>query len=127
MLRFGERIPPQYWRKHKPGDSPEWDEERFEALVPSHIREPIRQYVMRGILPGDFLTAVLRNDLTAAITRADSTNRAALYEIVMFLLNYVPWAAWGTAERISTWISQGGWEGYVRQQEEEAEAGDVEV
>ena len=52
---------------------------------------------------GDFLTAVLSNDLCEAFGRADTQNQEALGHIVAFVYSRVPRAAWGSKERMAAW------------------------
>ena len=49
-----------------------YDDTAHWALIPQHMRGGIERYVMNGVPPGSFLTAVLSNDLKeafAALTR----------------------------------------------------------
>ena len=48
------------------------------------------QHYQGGRPVGDFLTAVVANDLDTASFRADDTNRKALYLYAMFMVNKVP-------------------------------------
>ena len=66
-----------------------------EASVPPIILNSIKRYVEHRCPVGDFLTAVLKNDLREALGRADMTNRLALFEIVAFLYNDCPYICWG--------------------------------
>lgn len=53
---------------------------------------------------GDFLTAVLANDLVEAIGRADLYNSWLLPIYVGFLYNEFPSDAWGSREKVAAWI-----------------------
>tara|TARA_R110002020_G_scaffold73444_3_gene188130 strand:- start:1524 stop:1862 length:339 start_codon:yes stop_codon:yes gene_type:complete len=49
------------------------------SLIPNqNMVEGIKRYVEHGVSPGGFLTALLSNDLTEAMSAADSTNRKFL-------------------------------------------------
>jgi hypothetical protein len=63
----------------------------------------MRRYLEQGILPGDFLRAVLRNDLVNAMERADDECAAAMRDIAQFLELEVPYLAWGSEEKVQAW------------------------
>jgi hypothetical protein len=67
--------------------------------------EALRRYIEHGILPGHFLTAVLRNDLKEAVARADPVNQALLPVYVQWLYNRAPAACWGSPAQVAAWIS----------------------
>jgi len=52
----------------------------------------------RGLHPGDFLTAVLTNDLQKAVAHADSDNRKMLGAICRFVHNQMPQGCHGSLE-----------------------------
>lgn len=56
-----------------------------DSLVPLHLHNGLISWVEFGILPGSFLRAVISNDLSLAVLRADDFCREKLYEIVSFL------------------------------------------
>jgi hypothetical protein len=76
--------------------------------VPEHDHDGLINYVLRGRPVGDFLEAVLENNLTGAFGRADTKNRAALFEICAWLYNEAPCEAWGNPAKVSAWITDGG-------------------
>jgi len=76
--------------------------------IPKHMRYGMRLYVERGVRPGGFLTAVLKNDLVGAITRADEVNQAHIHDWVMFVLNELPIGCWGSEEKVELWCKAGG-------------------
>ncbi len=53
---------------------------------------------------GDFLRAVLSNDLREAIGRADDGNLDALIHIVAYCYNDIPGHCWGTPEAVEGWL-----------------------
>jgi len=67
---------------------------------------PILRYWKNRIRPGDFLTAVISNDLREASGRADVRNRRRLFEYVDYLYNFVPSICWGSKEKFENWIKQ---------------------
>lgn len=74
-------------------------------LIPPHLRGGLERYLHHGILPGGFLQAVLENKLKESFERADGTSRAALGDIVHYLYNYFPMAAWGSPEQVQEWTA----------------------
>jgi len=63
----------------------------------------IRRYIEHGMLPGDFLQAVICNDLTEACGRADDENMKNLGAYVAYFYNEVPRVCWGSKERMQAW------------------------
>ena len=75
-------------------------------LVPPHMWGGIERYYLRGIAPGDFLYAVLCNDLMGAYGRADDINSANMRNWVMFLYNFTPSGSSGSPENVKAWLDQ---------------------
>ena len=84
-----------------------------ESGIPEHMHGGMLLYLLHGIPPGSFMTAVLMNDLREACSRADDTNKVALWNYVAFLYNYAPSSAWGSKERVIEWV-----DGFRRQHAE---------
>lgn len=74
------------------------------AKIPPHTLESLKLYLEHGVDPGDFLTAVLENNLKEAFGRADENNIEALFHLVAYLYNEVPMNAWGSRENMNNWI-----------------------
>lgn len=72
--------------------------------IPEYTKEDIDQYVTRRIPPGDFLHAVLCNDLMEAMGRADDENREAIYAICVYIYNNIPANCWGSKEKVELWL-----------------------
>jgi len=81
------------------------------SMVPEHIREGIALYVEHGRIPGDFLCAVISNDLFQALGRADHINRHALHEISAFIYTYTPSACFGSEKKMTAWSEHNGLQG----------------
>ncbi len=79
-------------------------------MTPLHMMESLERYVEHGILPGNFLQAVLCNDLTMAVGRADSVNIHLIPEYVKYLYNEAPSACWGSPEKVRAWVTMKGYE-----------------
>lgn len=93
-----------------------WWKERFleklaQAQFPSYMKEPVERWVLHGIEPGDFLCAVLQNDLKEACIRADENNQKCLFGYVKFLYGWSPEGCWGSREKFVAWAKKGGLEG----------------
>jgi len=67
-------------------------------------RAGIMRFVEHGIKPGDFLTAVLSNDLRGAIGHADDENQRDIVEICQFIHMEIPYNCHGSLERMNNWI-----------------------
>jgi hypothetical protein len=72
------------------------------------MADGLKLYVERGILPGDFLTALLSNDLVDAFGRADDNNTAAMRGWASFLYNEMPRGSWGSRATVEAWCRTGG-------------------
>lgn len=76
-----------------------------ECGVPEHDHWGLIHYILDGIPPGHFMTAVLSNDLKEACSRADEENQSKLWNIVYFLYNNAPIACWGSSTAVNAWLS----------------------
>lgn len=76
--------------------------------IDGDMAEALARYVYFGIMPGSFLAAVLENNLKEAVFKADHRNKDKLREFVIVLYNYVPAEAWGSAEKVTSWLENGG-------------------
>jgi hypothetical protein len=83
------------------------DIERYVLAIPAHMRQGLLDYLRYGMRPGQFLQAVLSNDLAEACARADVENQLALFAYVFVLTNYAPSASWGSPDRVRAWIERG--------------------
>jgi hypothetical protein len=81
------------------------------SLLPEYMIGGLRRFIEDGIPPGNFLEAILTNDLTKAVSRADITNKSILPNYVIFLHNYAPHDCWGSKELYDKWIEKGGLNG----------------
>lgn len=81
--------------------------------IPYHMREGLTEYVARGRPPGDFLRAVLENDLMRALGRADEANMANLPAYANYLDNYAPISCRGSPKAVNAWIAHGGLAGLL--------------
>ncbi len=73
--------------------------------IPDYTFSAIKRYVEARIPVGDFLYAVLTNDLGSAIAHADENNKLKLDKIVSFVYNEIPARCWGNKKRVKEWLS----------------------
>lgn len=76
--------------------------------IPQYTRESLERYVKEGIPPGDFLRAVLANDLQKAVSHADNENTGAIVALAVWIYNRAPSSCWGSKDAVSNWIKAGG-------------------
>jgi hypothetical protein len=80
--------------------------DRIRYALEPHEVEALTRYVRDRIEPGDFLSAVISNDLKEACGRADHLNRRKIFEYCEWLYNNAPRACWGSSDRMNAWLSQ---------------------
>ncbi len=79
-----------------------------EFYIPERMAGGIERYINKGILPGDFLIAVLENDLMNALGKADSENIKNLPAYLTYLYNEAPANCHGSPKAVKAWCKQGG-------------------
>ena len=72
--------------------------------ISNGAKESLKRYIEQGVNVGDFLYAVLTNDLFGSFGRADQENRKYLYDIIMFVHNELPSSAHGSKEEVRKWL-----------------------
>jgi hypothetical protein len=82
----------------------EFTEGLEESGIPPHLIGGLVRYVKLGVMPGRFLQAVLENDLSGALTRADQASMGGLGSIILYLNSNLSADAWGSAEKVQAWI-----------------------
>ncbi len=85
--------------------------------LPEYMAGGVERYVIHGVMPGDFLTALFQNDLKEAFNRADEDNTRAMRNWVMFMINYMPSESQGSVKKVAEWT------GLARQEDATEEAG----
>lgn len=76
------------------------------VAIPERMAPALDGWISQGKLPGEFLQAVLRNDLKEAVGRADPENLVALPAYIGFLYNEAPGACWGSPEKVQAWAQR---------------------
>lgn len=77
----------------------------YEKL-PLWLQGGVKRYFEQRIRPGHFLTAVLANDLYAALGRADDQALKDLPDLVKWLYWEAPSEAYGSKEKLAKWLGQ---------------------
>ena len=73
--------------------------------VEQEYSQPVYDYLVNGFDPGGFYTAVLANDFMSAVTRSHPGNQIdTLKGLVGWISNTMPAAAWGSYDRVRTWL-----------------------
>ena len=78
---------------------------RDPVLIRAEIRQSLLRYAVDGCPVGDFLQAVLSNDLAGAAARADAGNVRVLPAIVAFVVQQLPSACWGSWRIYQAWLA----------------------
>lgn len=76
-----------------------------QFYIPERMMGALERYIENRMPPGDFLMAVLCNDLSEACGRADDENIANLPAYAAFLYNEVPSACHGSPEKVMAWLA----------------------
>lgn len=89
--------------------------------VPGYMRDGVESYLYQGCPAGDFLTAVLENDLMRALQYADLENLRNLPAYGYVLYNYFPMGSYGSKGCVESWIAAGGLVGHANAKEGDTE------
>ena len=84
--------------------------ELFEAGerlgIPDRMVNAIDRYVTNCVPVGDFLQAVLTNNLKEAALRADDVNVKLLYPYILLIYNHIPGVCWGNEKKYKEWLTR---------------------
>lgn len=78
---------------------------RMPYLLPRRLVDGLTQYTQDRLRPGDFLCAVLANDLFDAARRADPWSLLALPALTLYIREELPTHLRGSYEAISAWCN----------------------
>lgn len=98
------------WTDTDPQDQGETFENEVETYtfrgfhIPGYMMGGLKRYIENHIPPGDFLTAIICNDLFEAVGRADDVNAANIPAYVGYFYNEAPSACWGSKEKMKAWV-----------------------
>ena len=84
----------------------EVEKQARECWIPDYMIGGLVRYVVHHIEPGDFLCAVIANDLLGAYQCADRTNSDKLYNYVQFFYRHAPPQCWGSREALKAWLAK---------------------
>ena len=73
--------------------------------LPLGLQYGMRLYLERGVFPGSFLTAVIKNEFIQAVTHADATNQPLLRSIALWFCNHAPIGSFGSSEIAQEWVN----------------------
>ena len=68
-----------------------------------HAGKSLWRWIDKRTDPGGFLTAVLCNDLSKAVSKADDRNVELIPNYVRLLYNHAPADCWGDDETVDNW------------------------
>ena len=74
--------------------------------IPVYMADGIESYIRDGVPPGDFLMAVLSNDLQEAYIRADDENFHNIPAYMNYFYNKIPAFIWGSRKKVESWIEK---------------------
>lgn len=75
-------------------------------MIPEYTKQCIDDYVQKGVPLGDFLTAVMANDLMESYRRADENNTKHMHDIVKYVYNYTPVICHGSYAIVEEWLQR---------------------
>lgn len=70
------------------------------------IKQSLDDYGKHGIPTGDFLRAVLSNDLFGAFHRADPVSTATIAAIFWYVTNRLPPGCYGSEAAVDAWLEE---------------------
>jgi len=76
------------------------------SQIPERMCGGIERYIEHGIKPGGFLSAVICNDLQAAVARADDENINLLPVYCAYFYNHAPSPCWGSVNKMMAWMQR---------------------
>jgi hypothetical protein len=80
--------------------------EEYYSVIPTRMLPGLYRYVLEGIKPGAFLTAIITNDLRTAISTADEENLKLIKVWVLFFWWHTPSNCHGSEAVMARWISR---------------------
>lgn len=72
--------------------------------IPVAVFEALKTHVFERGEVGHFMTAVLENDFTTAVCRADAEHYPALRAIAQFVYCELPRSSWGSHAKVTMWL-----------------------
>ena len=76
--------------------------------IPDQMMGSIKRYIEYGVIPGNFLQAIICNNLKEAVGKADDENIDNLPAYIGYFYNEAPTNCWGSHKRMVDWADQLG-------------------
>ena len=73
--------------------------------IPARLRPGLARYLTNGVIPGSFLTAVLCNDLAAAVRHCDDPTLSSLKAVLDWMGSCAPSSCHGSTELVSSYAA----------------------
>lgn len=86
-----------------------------DAEIPAYMRVALHAYLDYGRPVGDFLNAILTNNLFHAVGHADSTNIKIIQNYVVAIHTHAPAGCHGSKQKVDAWIALGGLRGLEKE------------
>jgi hypothetical protein len=77
---------------------------RSEKRIPEKFKDALLLYANYGVPTGNFLRAILSNDLIEAVGRADHLTIDIIPALAFFVSNHLPKASHGSREKYDAWV-----------------------
>lgn len=85
-----------------------YDSAPYGYHIPDYMAGGLARWIAGGVMPGGFLSAVLRGDLFGALGKADENNLRMLPAYGYFLYNKAPMMCYGSPEKVKAWAASNG-------------------
>lgn len=76
------------------------------SLIPERRQEALKRYVIDRVPPGNFLTAIITNDLRGAFWSADDENARLVGLYVRWFYNVPPGLCHGNRQAMDEWLAK---------------------
>ncbi len=76
--------------------------------IPEAFQDGFRSFFLRGDRPSGLVAAIVSGSLFDTYTRADVETRELIPSILRFVINTMPWGAYGSPEHVAMWCAKGG-------------------
>lgn len=76
------------------------------AKLPDETIAALELYRTKGLPPGEFLQAILSNDLKRAVSEGLSDERETIAQVVAWAHGNLPTQAWGSEGAVEEWIDR---------------------
>lgn len=87
--------------------SSEWEVRLTKCLeasrIPKRMHGGIIRYIINSTRPGDFLCAIITNNLKVAFATADDENQDIIKDYIQWFYNHAPGPCWGSEKAMSNW------------------------